>query len=69
MNGLELTSYVRKAPDISGLPVIMITSRNSSRHQALAREAGVDELLTKPYEDLELLALLERKLRPAAAAA
>lgn len=61
MNGLELTSYVRNHPDLRQLPVIMITSRTTQRHRDLAFEAGVDELMTKPFAPSELRVMIERR--------
>jgi chemosensory pili system protein ChpA (sensor histidine kinase/response regulator) len=43
-----------------GLPVIMITSRASDKHQDLAMQAGVDLYLTKPYSDNVLLEHVRR---------
>ena len=37
------------------LPVLMITSRSADKHQQLAREAGVDAYLGKPYQESQLL--------------
>jgi chemotaxis protein histidine kinase CheA/ActR/RegA family two-component response regulator len=55
LNGLDLTRRIREVPQWMGLPVIMITSRASEKHQALAETAGVDLYLTKPYTDAALL--------------
>ena len=63
MNGLELTTHVRNQPNISKLPVIMITSRSTQKHRQLARGAGVDVYLTKPFRDTELLEHVDRLVR------
>jgi chemosensory pili system protein ChpA (sensor histidine kinase/response regulator) len=55
MNGLQLTSAVRAAPEFAGLPIIMITSRSMEKHRRQAAEAGVNVYLTKPYSETELL--------------
>ncbi|MCP5264821.1 MAG: response regulator [Burkholderiaceae bacterium] len=55
MNGIELTRALRARDDTRGLPIIMITSRSTERHRALADEAGVTAFLNKPYRDDELL--------------
>lgn len=59
MNGLELTSFARNFDSTRNTPVIMITSRTTERHKELANEAGVDHVLTKPYQDDELLDLIQ----------
>lgn len=55
MNGIELTTYVRGVPEMSGVPIIMVTSRSTSRHREQATAAGVNVYLTKPFSDDELL--------------
>ncbi|HEY6123214.1 MAG TPA: response regulator [Steroidobacteraceae bacterium] len=72
MNGLELTAHVRARPELSNLPVIMITSRSLDKHRRQAMASGVNVYLTKPYTDQELLqhvasALSERVEKRAAA--
>lgn len=62
LNGLEVTSFVRSTEQFKALPVVMITSRTGERHRQLAREAGVDLLLTKPYSDEYLLEFLGRRV-------
>jgi chemosensory pili system protein ChpA (sensor histidine kinase/response regulator) len=62
MNGLELTSYIRNEDSTRGIPIIMITSRTTERHRDLARAAGVDTILSKPYSEEGLLALIADKL-------
>jgi chemosensory pili system protein ChpA (sensor histidine kinase/response regulator) len=59
MNGLELTSFVRKDAGMTNVPIIMITSRTSEKHKQLATEAGVNEILSKPYSEDVLLKLVQ----------
>ncbi|MBL8299314.1 MAG: response regulator [Rhodanobacteraceae bacterium] len=62
MNGLELTSFIRKNESTRTIPVIMITSRTTERHRDLARQAGVDLILSKPYSEEELLDLIGQRI-------
>ncbi len=55
MNGLELTAHVRSRPELTGLTIVMITSRSMDKHRRQAMSAGVNVYLTKPYTDHELL--------------
>jgi chemotaxis protein histidine kinase CheA/CheY-like chemotaxis protein len=70
MNGIELTRYLRAAPDLHAIPLIMITSRSSEKHRSQADHAGVTLYLTKPFSDDDLIiklnGLLERELIQAA---
>jgi chemosensory pili system protein ChpA (sensor histidine kinase/response regulator) len=63
MNGLELTRYLRSQPATRALPVVMVTSRTSDRHRQMIAEAGVDELVGKPYVDDELVRLVQRLVK------
>ncbi len=68
LNGLDLTRRIRELPQFMGLPVVMITSRASDKHRALAETAGVDLYLTKPYTDATLLEHVRRLTAQDAAA-
>jgi chemotaxis protein histidine kinase CheA/ActR/RegA family two-component response regulator len=56
LNGLELTRRIRDIPQWTAIPVIMITSRTSTKHRDEGQKAGVSLYLTKPYQDADLLA-------------
>jgi chemosensory pili system protein ChpA (sensor histidine kinase/response regulator) len=55
MDGYELLSSIRNHAALRQLPVIMITSRASEKHQQKATELGVSEYLTKPFDDSVLI--------------
>ena len=48
MNGLEFTHAIRAWNDKKEIPVVMVTSRTTSKHRNLAEKAGVNDYLTKP---------------------
>jgi two-component system, chemotaxis family, sensor kinase CheA len=56
-DGLELTRAIRAQPALTGLPVVVVTSRSSEAHRRLAMDAGADAYLVKG--DLDRRALLE----------
>jgi chemosensory pili system protein ChpA (sensor histidine kinase/response regulator) len=60
LNGLELTKRLRELPQFMGTPVVMITSRASEKHRAMATDVGVDLYLTKPYTDAALIEHVKR---------
>jgi chemotaxis protein histidine kinase CheA len=62
MNGLELTAHVRANQATQKLPIFMITSRTTEKHREQAKTAGVNAYLTKPYQDTELLDLIDKAL-------
>jgi DNA-binding response OmpR family regulator len=58
MNGLELVRSIRNSSDgdLSTLPVIMLTSRQSERDVIEGLETGLDDYVTKPFSPDELVA-------------
>jgi chemosensory pili system protein ChpA (sensor histidine kinase/response regulator) len=66
MDGFDLVRNIRSDARLSGLPVIMITSRIAEKHREHARELGVDHYLGKPYSEDELLGLVAHYARAAA---
>jgi chemosensory pili system protein ChpA (sensor histidine kinase/response regulator) len=60
MDGFEFVRHLRADPRLSGLPVIMITSRIAQKHRDHAAQLGVEHYLGKPYAEDELLTLVAR---------
>jgi CheY-like chemotaxis protein len=58
MNGIELAAALRADERTHGIGLIMITSRYSEKHRAMALDAGVDAFMTKPYTEDELGAIV-----------
>jgi chemosensory pili system protein ChpA (sensor histidine kinase/response regulator) len=65
MDGFDLTRNIRADARTRDIPIIMITSRLAEKHQAYAREIGVNHYLGKPYNELELLELIFGYVNPA----
>ena len=61
MNGYEFASYVRHDKEFSDLPIIMITSLVGEKHRARAIEIGIDDYISKPYQDDQLLELSRQR--------
>ena len=58
MDGFDLARNIRADPRLSGLPIVMITSRIAGKHREHAKELGVDHYLGKPYSEDELMNLV-----------
>lgn len=58
MNGLEVARNLRNHVETRDLPVVMITSRATDKHRAMAEEAGVTRLLGKPFAEDALVTLV-----------
>jgi chemosensory pili system protein ChpA (sensor histidine kinase/response regulator) len=54
MDGYELTTRVRGDARLKHIPIIMITSRAGGKHRQKAFELGVDQYMSKPYQEEEL---------------
>ncbi|WP_440811855.1 Hpt domain-containing protein [Pseudomonas syringae] len=55
MDGFEVASQIRQDEELKGLPIIMITSRSGQKHRDRAMALGVNEYLSKPYQETVLL--------------
>jgi len=63
MDGYELLSSLKRSEVLQSIPVVMITSRTSEKHRRKAFDLGVSEYLTKPFDDLILIEIIERLAR------
>ena len=50
MNGLELAQAIRAWPEAQHIPIVMITSRATSKHRQQAQLAGVNSYIVKPVD-------------------
>lgn len=55
MDGFEVASQIRADQQLKDLPIIMITSRSGQKHRDRAMAIGVNEYLSKPYQESVLL--------------
>jgi len=50
MNGLELAKAIRAWPEAQHVPIVMITSRATTKHRQEAQLAGVNSYIVKPVD-------------------
>jgi chemosensory pili system protein ChpA (sensor histidine kinase/response regulator) len=55
MDGFEVASQIRHDERLKDLPIIMITSRSGQKHRDRAMAIGVNDYLSKPYQESVLL--------------
>ena len=55
MDGFEVVAHVRNQSNLRHLPIIMVTSRGGEKHRERAMSLGVNDYLTKPYQEDQLM--------------
>ncbi len=60
LNGWETCKKIR---NISDIPIIMLTARDQTLDKVKGLTIGADDYITKPFEEIELLARIEALLR------
>lgn len=60
MDGFDLVRNMRADSRLADMPVIMITSRIAQKHRDYAEQLGVDHYLGKPYDEDQLLELINK---------
>ncbi len=63
MDGLQLLEKLKSSDATRHIPVIMLTARADVRDKLKALRIGVDDYMTKPFEEEELLARIENLLK------
>ncbi|HOK01671.1 MAG TPA: PAS domain S-box protein [Spirochaetota bacterium] len=64
MNGNDFCVRIKNNPETSFIPVILITAANTtSKLRASALESGADAFVTKPIDEVELVAELKAMIR------
>jgi two-component system cell cycle response regulator len=63
MSGTEVCRWIKHTEQTKGVPVIMLTVRNSLDDKVTGIESGADDYLAKPCNDVELHAKIYAALR------
>ena len=58
MNGLELCDHLRKNFATANIPIVILTSKTSIKHRKEAERLGVSAYVTKPYDEDELIEII-----------
>src|SRR5258706_2932522 len=58
MDGYELMATVRAQEQYRTLPIVILTPRAATKHQQRAMQLGASGYLVKPYQDEEMLNIL-----------
>ena len=63
MDGLAVCSAIRRAPSVSGTPIVMLTARTAEEDVVRGLELGADDYITKPFSNAILVARVKAALR------
>ena len=64
-DGLSILRKLRARPATKRLPIIMLTAKNSEYDRVIGLDHGADDLVSKPFSMLELIARIRAVLRRA----
>ncbi len=56
MDGFEACRVIKKTPETAHIPIVMVTALDQQADRVAGLEAGADDFLTKPVEDVALFA-------------
>jgi two-component system cell cycle response regulator len=63
MDGFEVCGRIKRNPKTQHIPVLMITALDQPSDRVRGLEAGADDFLTKPVDDMQLLARVKSLVR------
>ena len=63
MDGFEVCRQMKADANLAHIPVIMLTALEESRNRVRGLQAGADDFITKPINDLILMARVRAQLR------
>jgi signal transduction histidine kinase/ligand-binding sensor domain-containing protein/DNA-binding NarL/FixJ family response regulator len=63
LNGIDLCMKIKSDPELSHIPVILLTSNSSSEIKLKGIEQGADDFITKPFEKEILIARVANLLK------
>lgn len=62
-DGFQICSLLQTHEEWSQIPVVMLTAKNSVPDRVLGFSVGADDFIAKPFDNVELKARVEAKLR------
>jgi len=63
VDGLEVCRRIRSDPQVSGIPILMLTAKAAETDKVVGLELGADDYVTKPFSPRELVARVKALLR------
>lgn len=63
MDGMEVCRRIKKDPETASLPVVLVTALDQPQDRVAGLEAGADDFLTKPLDDVSLYSRVRSLVR------
>lgn len=63
LDGVQVCQRLRRQSEHAGLPILLLTALNRPEDKARGLEAGANDFLSKPFDEIELAARLRSLLR------
>jgi two-component system, chemotaxis family, chemotaxis protein CheY len=60
MDGLALIRELRKLPNLTGVPIILLTTESDAARKQEARSAGATGWITKPFQPEQLVSVAKK---------
>ena len=64
LNGFQATRQLSKEPETSGIPIIIVTTKDQETDKIWGARQGAKAYLTKPVEEDKLIEVLNSVLKP-----
>lgn len=65
LSGIDVCKLIRKSPELSKTPVIMLSARGEEGDKTFGLDIGADDYITKPFSPRELISRIKAVLRRA----
>jgi len=62
IDGFKVCQALKKAPSTADIPIIMLTAKDRTEDVKLAKEAGADGYIIKPFDSATLLLTIKDQL-------
>lgn len=63
VSGMKILENIRSTKLIAELPVLMLTAKGQKKDRRAAEDAGVNEFMTKPFDNAELIQQIKHMLK------
>jgi DNA-binding response OmpR family regulator len=63
MDGFQVCKILREDKEFDNVPIIIVSAFNNANERTRVFELGADDYVTKPFDRLELVARLQRKIK------